>query len=95
MAGIVDIQIARLQKLLDDRKITLELSGEAKIWLADAGYDPVYGARPLKRTVQKHVQNELAEQILRGEIKPGDTVEVTLVGQGLALAAKGRTVDAA
>jgi len=95
MADIVDIQIARLQKLLDDRKITLELSDEAKSWLADAGYDPVYGARPLKRTVQKHVQNELAEQILRGEVKPGDTVEVTLVGQGLALAAQGRAVDAA
>ncbi|MFC3050635.1 ATP-dependent chaperone ClpB [Kordiimonas pumila] len=86
MAGIVDIQLARLQKLLDDRKITLTVTDDARIWLADAGYDPVYGARPLKRTVQKYVQDKLAEQILRGDIKPGDTVNVGLGDKDLLIA---------
>ncbi len=77
MAGIVDIQLGRLRKLLTDRKIELELDDDARNWLADAGYDPVYGARPLKRAVQKNVQDPLAEKILRGDVKPGDTVFVS------------------
>ncbi|WP_417450467.1 ATP-dependent chaperone ClpB [Kordiimonas sp.] len=76
MAGIVDIQVARLQKLLIDRKITLDLSEDARLWLGNTGYDPVYGARPLKRTVQKYLQDPLADKILRGDVKPGDTVDV-------------------
>ncbi len=73
---IVDIQIARLQKLLDERKITLKLSAAAKKFIALDGYDPTYGARPLKRSIQKNVQDELSLQILEGKIRDGDTVEV-------------------
>ena len=78
MAAIVDIQLQRLQKLLVDRKIKLELDGEARTWLANRGYDPAYGARPLKRVIQKHVQDPLAEQILAGTIRDGETVHVTV-----------------
>ncbi len=81
MGAIVDIQMARLSRLLTDRKITLELSKEAREWLADKGYDPAYGARPLKRVIQKSVQDPLAEAILAGEIVDGETVPVT-VGPG-------------
>lgn len=81
MGAIVDIQMARLQKLLTDRKITLELSKEAREWLAEKGYDPAYGARPLKRVIQKSVQDPLAEAILAGEIVDGEIVPVT-VGPG-------------
>ncbi len=95
MTAIVDIQMARLQKLLDDRKITLGLSDEARAWLGNMGYDPVYGARPLKRTVQKHLQDPLAEQILKGEVKPGDHVEVDLGDGALTLAPDASKADAA
>ncbi len=78
MGRIVDIQIRRLQHLLDERKITLVLHDEARMWLANRGYDPAYGARPLKRVIQKHVQDALAEQILQGAVKDGATVEVTV-----------------
>jgi ATP-dependent Clp protease ATP-binding subunit ClpB len=77
MAAIVDIQIARLQKLLDDRKITLDLDESARAWLAEKGYDPVYGARPLKRVIQREVQDPLADKILAGEIPDGSVVKVT------------------
>jgi ATP-dependent Clp protease ATP-binding subunit ClpB len=76
MGAIVDIQMRRLQKLLEDRKIVLQLDEEARNWLADKGYDPAYGARPLKRVIQKHVQDPLAELILSGEIRDGETVPV-------------------
>jgi len=95
MAGIVDIQVARLQKLLTDRKISLDLAPDARDWLANAGYDPVYGARPLKRTVQKAVQDPLAEKILRGEVKPGDTVRVHVKDGALALDAEAKAAEAA
>ncbi|MFL4976243.1 MAG: ATP-dependent chaperone ClpB, partial [Microvirga sp.] len=85
MGAIVDIQMKRLQKLLDDRKITLNLSDEARAWIADKGYDPAYGARPLKRVIQKYVQDPLAELILAGEIKDGETVPVRLGPGGLAI----------
>ncbi|SDF59859.1 ATP-dependent chaperone ClpB [Bosea robiniae] len=81
MGAIVDIQMARLAKLLTDRKITLELSKEARDWLAEKGYDPAYGARPLKRVIQKSVQDPLAEAILAGEIVDGEDVPIT-VGPG-------------
>ncbi|WP_046864232.1 ATP-dependent chaperone ClpB [Microvirga massiliensis] len=85
MGAIVDIQIARLQKLLDERKIRLELDPEARAWLAEKGYDPAYGARPLKRVIQKNVQDPLAEAILAGEIKDGETVPVRLGPGGLMI----------
>jgi ATP-dependent Clp protease ATP-binding subunit ClpB len=85
MGAIVDIQIARLQKLLDERKITLKLSPEGRGWLAEKGYEPAYGARPLKRVIQKHVQDPLAELILSGQIRDGETVAVTLGPHGLMI----------
>ena len=86
MAGIVDIQLARLQKLLSDRKITLKLDEGAKRWLADQGYDPVYGARPLKRVIQRELQNPLAGLILEGRIVDGEAVKVAAGEGGLAIA---------
>ena len=85
MAAIVDVQMARLQKLLVDRKITLELSEEARTWLANRGYDPAYGARPLKRVIQKSVQDPLAEQILAGTVRDGDTVSIGVQSGELTL----------
>ncbi|MCY1669802.1 ATP-dependent chaperone ClpB [Novosphingobium sp. SL115] len=76
MAPIVEIQVARVAKLLKDRKITLDLSDAAKRWLGRVGYDPVYGARPLKRAVQRHLQDPLAEKLLGGEIPDGSTVTI-------------------
>jgi ATP-dependent Clp protease ATP-binding subunit ClpB len=76
MAPIVDIQLARVQKLLKDRKIELDLTDGARKWLGRVGYDPVYGARPLKRAVQRYVQDPLAEKLLAGEIPDGSTVKV-------------------
>ncbi len=78
MAEIVDIQMVRLKKLLADRKIEISLDDDARTWLANRGYDPAYGARPLKRVIQKHVQDPLAEQILSGRVKDGDTISVTV-----------------
>ena len=77
MAGIVEIQIKRLRQLLADRKIKLELDESAKTWLANAGYDPVYGARPLKRVIQRELQNPLAQMILEGTVPDGSTVDVS------------------
>ncbi len=76
MAPIVDIQVSRVDKLLADRKITLDLTDAARAWLGRVGYDPVYGARPLKRAVQRYLQDPLADMILRGEVKDGTTVKV-------------------
>ena len=76
MAPIVEIQVQRVQKLLKDRKITLALSEEAKAWLGRVGYDPVYGARPLKRAIQRYLQDPLADLLLRGEVPDGSTVKV-------------------
>jgi ATP-dependent Clp protease ATP-binding subunit ClpB len=85
MATIVDIQMGRLQKLLTDRKLTLSLDDKARTWLANKGYDPTYGARPLKRVIQKSVQDPLAEQILAGRVKDGDKVAITVRDGGLAI----------
>lgn len=76
MGGIVDIQVARVQKLLDDRKVTLDLTDAARAWLGRVGYDPVYGARPLKRAVQKYLQDPLADLILKGDVRDGSTIRV-------------------
>jgi ATP-dependent Clp protease ATP-binding subunit ClpB len=85
MGAIVDIQLGRLAKLLEDRKITLDVDGEARTWLADKGYDPAYGARPLKRVIQKNVQDPLAEAILSGVIHDGETVPVRVGPAGLMI----------
>jgi ATP-dependent Clp protease ATP-binding subunit ClpB len=84
MARIVDIQIGRLQRLLADRKIAITLEPSAREWLADKGYDPVYGARPLKRVIQNSIQDPLAERILSGHIKDGDRVVISATKRGLA-----------
>ena len=76
MAPIVDLQVARVQKLLKDRKIELDLTDAARRWLGRVGYDPVYGARPLKRAVQRYLQDPLAEKLLAGEIPDGSTVRI-------------------
>ncbi|WP_085808983.1 ATP-dependent chaperone ClpB [Sphingomonas sp. TZW2008] len=76
MGPIVDIQVARVGKLLADRKVTLDLTDAARAWLGRVGYDPVYGARPLKRAVQRYLQDPLADLILRGEVKDGSTIAV-------------------
>jgi ATP-dependent Clp protease ATP-binding subunit ClpB len=83
MAGIVDIQLRTLTARLAERKVTLDVGDEARAWLADRGYDPVYGARPLKRVIQKAVQDPLAELILSGALHDGDTVPVTVGPDGL------------
>jgi ATP-dependent Clp protease ATP-binding subunit ClpB len=85
MDRIVDLQVARLAKLLADRKMTIELDQVAREWLADAGYDPVYGARPLKRAVQRHLQDPLAENILQGKVKEGDVIRVSADSNGLLI----------
>ena len=86
MGPIVDIQVARLQKLLEDRKIRIELTDAARAWLGRVGYDPVYGARPLKRAIQKYLQDPLADKILAGEIKHGQVVRVDEGDGGLVIA---------
>jgi ATP-dependent Clp protease ATP-binding subunit ClpB len=78
MTNIVDIEMQRLQKLLADRKITLNLDDTAKTWLGNKGYDPAYGARPLKRVIQKYVQDPMAEMILQGKVRDGETVDVSV-----------------
>jgi ATP-dependent Clp protease ATP-binding subunit ClpB len=93
MGRIVDIQLTRLQKLLDDRKITLSLDAKAREWLAEKGYDPAYGARPLKRTIQKAVQDPLSELILAGRIKDGEKVSISAGKAGLTF--NGNAVPAA
>jgi ATP-dependent Clp protease ATP-binding subunit ClpB len=88
MTGIVEIQLKRLGKLLADRKIVLDIDAAAERWLAEAGYDPVYGARPLKRVIQRALQNPLAEQILEGRIADGETVRVGVGEGGLVIGAE-------
>jgi ATP-dependent Clp protease ATP-binding subunit ClpB len=83
MGSIVDIQMKRLGKLLEERKIDLKLDAKARDWLAEKGYDPAYGARPLKRVIQKSVQDPLAELILSGKIKDGEKVTISANKQGV------------
>ncbi len=85
MGAIVDIQLARLAKLLEDRKITLDLSPAARTWLADKGYDPAYGARPLKRAIQKAVQDPLAERLLAGKVRDGSEIAIDAGPDGLII----------
>jgi ATP-dependent Clp protease ATP-binding subunit ClpB len=87
MGPIVDIQLERLSRLLAERKITIELTDAARAWLGRVGYDPVYGARPLKRAVQKYLQDPLADEILAGRVKDGARVRVDEGDGGLVLTA--------
>ena len=95
MGAIVDIQMERLVKLLADRKITISLDDSAREWLGDKGYDPVYGARPLKRAIQKFLQDPLAEKILSGEILDGAAIQVTAGSDRLLFATGGEVSQAA
>ncbi|MEL6378774.1 MAG: ATP-dependent chaperone ClpB, partial [Pseudomonadota bacterium] len=88
MNAIVDIQTAYLQRLLNDRKITIMLDDKAKTWLGDAGYDPIYGARPLKRVIQKNLQDPLADMILRGDLTDGATLTISANEKGLLIDGK-------
>jgi ATP-dependent Clp protease ATP-binding subunit ClpB len=85
MGAIVSIQLIRVQKLLDERKIKLDVDEKARSWLADRGYDPAYGARPLKRVIQRAVQDPLSELILSGALNDGETVHVTAGSDGLII----------
>src|SRR5215216_2298834 len=93
MSRIVDIQMSRLAKLLEERKIAIELQPAARDWLAEKGYDPAYGARPLKRVIQKELQDPLAEMILSGDVKDGEQVVISAGKQGLTF--NGRLAAAA
>ena len=88
MSRIVEIQFGRLQKLLEERKIVLTLDAVARDWLAAKGWDPAYGARPLKRVIQRHVQDPLAEMILAGDIVGGDRVAISVEGNVLTFNGK-------
>jgi ATP-dependent Clp protease ATP-binding subunit ClpB len=88
MSKIVDIQMQRLGKLLEERKITIVLEPSARDWLAEKGWDPAYGARPLKRVIQKSVQDPLAEMILSGRVKDGEKVVVSAGKQGISFNGK-------
>ncbi|HLY05809.1 MAG TPA: AAA family ATPase, partial [Rhizomicrobium sp.] len=92
MDKIVDIQIGRLQKLVADRRIEIALDSKARDWLATAGYDPVYGARPLKRVIQRRLQDPLAQMLLEGDIGDGATVKVSAAKTGLII--NGKAFDA-
>ncbi len=85
MAGIVRIQLARLEKLMADRRLTLALDDSASAWLADKGYDPVYGARPLKRVIQKELVDPMAKKLLAGEIADGSVIAVSAGQDGLEI----------
>jgi len=85
MDGVVEIQLGRLKKLLAEHKMEIRLDGSARAWLADQGYDPVYGARPLKRVLQRALQNPLASMILEGRLKDGETIKVSAGKDGLTI----------
>jgi ATP-dependent Clp protease ATP-binding subunit ClpB len=95
MTTIVDIQLDRLAAMLAARKIGLDVDAGAKTWLGDQGYDPVYGARPLKRVIQRELQNPMASLILDGGIREGETARVTAGADGLIIDAVGTQAAAA
>ena len=95
MGRIVEIQFGRLEKLLEERKIALKLDGKARQWLAAKGWNPAYGARPLKRVIQRYLQDPLAEMILAGEVKDGDEVAISATDKTLSFNGRASTVDQA
>ena len=86
LRDIVDIRLKELQKRLDDRRIVLEVGDDVKDWLADKAFDPRYGARPLNRLVNRQIINALADKIIRGRIRSGETVKITAAGEKLEIA---------
>ena len=88
MGKIVDIQFSRLARMLEERKITLRLEAAGRDWLAEKGWDPAYGARPLKRAIQRYVQDPLAEMILAGDIRDGASVLISTDGSDLTFNGK-------
>lgn len=90
IAQVVDLQLGRLRSLLTERRLSIELTEKARLFLATEGYDPTYGARPLKRAIQKYLQDPLAMRILAGEFKPGDTIEVDAAADSLSMKATAR-----
>jgi len=88
LRSIVDLLVKDLQKRLAERKLGLELTKKAKVWLAKEGYDPLYGARPLRRAIERYVENPVSTKILRGEFNQGDTIMVDLVGKALTFTAR-------
>jgi ATP-dependent Clp protease ATP-binding subunit ClpC len=87
LKSIVDLLIHEVEKRLAERKIKLEVNEEAKAWLVQKGYDPVYGARPLRRAIERYVENPISTKILQGEFKEGDTVAISLQEDNLSFAA--------
>ena len=85
MGSIVRIQLARLEKLMADRRLTLSIDDGALAWLADKGYDPVYGARPLKRVIQKDLVDPIARKLLGGEFMDGSVIAVSAGPEGLEI----------
>jgi ATP-dependent Clp protease ATP-binding subunit ClpA len=92
---IVDIQVERLNKQLIEKGLTIEVDDESKHWLAEKGYDPSFGARPLKRVIQKHIEDPLSEEVVRGHFKEGGIVEVRRSGDELAFSLKKDMVESA
>jgi ATP-dependent Clp protease ATP-binding subunit ClpC len=82
LKGIVDLMLKDLQKRLSEHKVTIELTDKAKAWLAKEGYDPVYGARPLRRVIERNIENPLSGELLRGELKEGDAVRIDIDKEG-------------
>ena len=95
LRNIVDLMVKDLQNRLAERKLGIELTEKAKSWLAKEGYDPVYGARPLRRVIERYVENPLSTKLLRGELKEGDTVRVDLGKEGLTFKTKAAAKAAA
>jgi ATP-dependent Clp protease ATP-binding subunit ClpC len=82
LEGIVDLMLKDLEKRLSEHKVSIELTEKAKAWLAKEGYDPVFGARPLRRVIERHIENPLSSQLLRGELKEGETVRIDVNKEG-------------
>jgi ATP-dependent Clp protease ATP-binding subunit ClpB len=95
LRDIVTLQMARLKRLLEERQIGLELSDAARDFLADAGFDPVYGARPLRRAIQHYLQDKLAPMLLEGKFKEGDSIRVDADKEGLTFQLKEAELQAA
>ncbi len=95
MGAIVDIQVARLARRLADRDIVLNVDDVAAEWLGRQGYDPVYGARPLKRVIQRHLENIMATMVLNGDILDGATVQVSIDGDSLTINGKAVSTEVA
>ncbi len=88
LRSIVDLMVRDLQERLAERKLAIEITEKAKSWLAREGYDPVFGARPLRRVIERYVENPLSTKLLGGEFKEGDTVKVDLGDEGLTFVAR-------